>query len=127
MEYKKQQIEERIRKATVALGKLLPLYEEDIIDLKQFKERKAYREVEIKELKYELQQVMQTDPKDKIADLQEMKKRIDYLLNNWECIDKKGLTDEQVNRNLHFVIERIIWTYPKGQDVSPKLNIVYRI
>lgn len=126
VEYKKQQIGERIQKATVALGKLLPLYEEDIIDLKQFKERKAHREQEIKELKYELQQVIQTDPKDKIADLQEMKKRIEYLLNNWECIDGEGLTDEQVNRSLHFIVECIKWTYPKGKDVEPKLEIIYK-
>lgn len=126
VEYKKQQIEESIHKAMVALGKLLPLYEEDIIDLKQFKERKAHREQEIKELKYELQQVIQTDPKDKIADLQEMKKRIEYLLNNWECIDREGLTDEQVNRSLHFIVERIEWIYPKGKNVEPKLKIVYK-
>lgn len=100
---------------------------EDIIDMKELKERRAVREQEIKELQFELQEVIQTDPKDKIADLKEMKARIEYLLNNWQCLDGKGLTDEQVNRSLHFVIERIIWTYPKGQDVSPKLNVVYRI
>lgn len=126
VEYKKQQIGERIRKATVALDKLLPLYEEDIIDLKQFRERKAYREQEIKELKYELQQVIQEDPKDKIADLKEIKKRIEYLLNNWECINGEGLTDEQVNRSLHFIVERIEWTYPKGKGVEPELRIVYK-
>ncbi|MEW4262450.1 recombinase family protein [Priestia megaterium] len=126
VEYKKQQIEQRIQKATTALNKLLPLYEEDFIDLKQFKERKDLREQEIKELQLELQQVIQEDPKDKIADLKEMKARIEYLLNNWKCLDGEGLTDEQVNRSLHFIIERIIWTYLKGKDASPNLNIVYR-
>lgn len=126
VEYKKQQIEKHIQTASKALEKLLPLYEEDIINLKQFKERKAYREQEIRELKQELEQVTRTDPRDKIASLQEMKKRLEHLLNNWECIDGEGLTDEQVNRSLHFIVECIKWTYPKGKNVEPKLEIIYK-
>ncbi|CAK8580897.1 recombinase family protein [Priestia megaterium] len=127
VQYKKQQIEERIQKAQKALDKLLPLYEEDIIDLKQFKDRKALREQEIKDLRQELQQVIQEDPKDKIADLKEMKARIEYLLNNWQCLDGEGLTDEEINRSLHFIIDRIEWTYPKGKDAQPDLKIIYKL
>jgi len=124
--YKKQQIEQRIQKAQTALNKLLPLYEEDIIDKSQFKERKAFREQEIKDLKQELEQVIQNDPKDKIADLKEIKARIQYLLNNWQCLDGEGLTDEEVNRSLHFIVDRIEWTYPKGKDAEPDLKIFYK-
>lgn len=54
-----------------------------------------------------------------------MKQRIEYLLQNWQCLDGEGLTDEEVNRSLHFIIERIEWTYGKG-DEQPTVRIIYK-
>ncbi|MED3395503.1 hypothetical protein [Bacillus wiedmannii] len=62
---------------------------------------------------------------EKIANLHEMKQRIEYLLQNWQFLDGEGLTDEEVNRSLHFIIERIEWTYAKG-DEQPTVKIKYK-
>ncbi|MEH7668974.1 recombinase family protein [Bacillus sp. JJ689] len=125
IEYKKQQIQKRIGIAQKAIEKIKEAYELDEYTIADFKERKAKREDEIKQLKAELGQIEQQNPKDKIADLTEIKKRIEHLLQTWQCLDGEGLTDEDVNRNLHFIIERIEWTYGKT-DETPHLNIVWK-
>ncbi|MFV5316280.1 recombinase family protein [Priestia megaterium] len=126
IEYKKKQISKQIKKTETALENLEIMRIEGDISSQRYRMRKAEYEQKNKKLKQELQQAIQEDPKDKIADLQEMKKRIEHLLNNWECIDGEGLTDEQVNRSLHFIVECIKWTYPKGKDTEPRLKIVYK-
>ncbi|MGG0232747.1 recombinase family protein [Bacillus tropicus] len=125
MEYKEQQIKKQMNVAERALNKLLPLYEEDLISRRQFLERKAQREDEITQLKQELAKIKQETPKDKIASYNDVLKQVDYLIQNWKCLDGEGLTDEEVNRSLHFIIERIEWTYGKG-NTEPKLNIKYK-
>lgn len=127
IEYKKEQISKQIKKTETALENLETMRIEGDISSQRYRVRKAEYEQKDRELKHELQEVIQSDPKDRIADLQEMKKRIEYLLNNWQCLDGEGLTDEEINRSLHFIIERIEWTYPKGKDAEPKLNIVYKL
>lgn len=63
-------------------------------------------------------------PKNKMEGLCELKERIDYLLGHWQCLDGEGLTDEEINRALHYIIEKIEWTY--GFDGNePKLNIIF--
>ncbi|MGE6364476.1 recombinase family protein [Bacillus paramycoides] len=125
IEYKKQQIQKRIGIAQKAIEKIKEAYELDEYTIAEFKDRKTKRENELKQLKAELEHVEQQDPKDKVADLNEIKQRIEYLLQNWQCLDGDGLTDKEVNRNLHFIIERIEWTYGKG-DKEPKLSIKYK-
>ncbi|MED3199003.1 recombinase family protein [Bacillus toyonensis] len=125
IEYKKQQIQKQMKANERAIEKIKEAYELDEYTIAEFKHRKAKRENELKQLKAELDHVEQQDPKDKIADLNEIKQRIEYLLQNWQCIDGEGLTDEDVNRNLHFIIERIEWTYAKG-DEQPAVKIKYK-
>ncbi|MBR8645867.1 hypothetical protein KEH51_23445 [[Brevibacterium] frigoritolerans] len=43
--------------------------------------------------------------KDTLKTLSEVLKLVDYLLGHWEILDGEGLTDEQVNRALHFIID----------------------
>ncbi|MDY8162305.1 recombinase family protein [Bacillus thuringiensis] len=125
VEYKKQQIQKRIGIAQKAIEKIKEAYELDEYTIAEFKDRKAKREDEIKQLKAELGQIEQQNPKDKIVDLTEIKRRIEYLLQTWQCLDGEGLTDEDVNRNLHFIVERIEWTYGKG-DKQPTMKIKYK-
>ncbi|MDA1660366.1 recombinase family protein [Bacillus cereus group sp. TH153LC] len=125
IEYKKQQIQKKMKILERAIEKIKDAYELEEYTPSEFKERKAKREDEIKQLKAELGRIEQQNPKDKIADLIEIKKRIEHLLQTWQCLDGEGLTDEEVNRNLHFIIERIIWTYGKS-DETPHLNIVWK-
>ncbi|MFK4313136.1 MULTISPECIES: recombinase family protein [unclassified Bacillus (in: firmicutes)] len=125
IEYKKQQIQKQMKAIERAIEKIKEAYELDEYTIAEFKDRKAKRESELKQLKAELDHVEQQDQKDKIADLNEIKQRIEYLLQNWQCLDGEGLTDEDVNRNLHFIIERIEWTYGKG-DEEPTLKIKYK-
>ncbi|MFK4423957.1 recombinase family protein [Bacillus sp. RC51] len=125
VEYKKQQIQKRIGIAQKAIEKIKEAYELDEYTIADFKERKDKREDEIKQLKAELIQIEQQNPKDKLADLTEIKRRIEYLLQTWQCLDGEGLTDEDVNRNLHFIIERIEWTYGKD-DEQPTVEIIYK-
>ncbi|PFD84329.1 recombinase [Bacillus anthracis] len=125
IEYKKQQIQKQMKAIERAIEKIKEAYELDEYTIAEFKDRKAKRESELKQLKAELDHVEQQEQKDKIADLNEIKQRIEYLLQNWQCLDGEGLTDEDVNRNLHFIIERIEWTYGKG-DEEPTLKIKYK-
>lgn len=125
VEYKKQQIQKQMNVAERALNKLLPLYEEDLISRRQFLERKAQREDEIMQLKQELGKIKEQTPKDKIASYNEVLKQVDYLIQNWQCLNGEGLTDEEVNRSLHFIIERIEWTYGK-KDEQPTVRIIYK-
>ncbi|WP_074618768.1 recombinase family protein [Bacillus cereus] len=125
IEYKKQQIQKQMKAIERAIEKIKEAYELDEYTIAEFKDRKAKRENELKQLKAELDHVEQQNSKDKIADLTEIKRRIEYLLQNWQCLDGGGLTDENVNRNLHFIIERIEWMYGKD-DTEPKLSIKYK-
>ncbi|MFJ6030592.1 recombinase family protein [Bacillus toyonensis] len=125
VEYKKQQIHKQMKAIERAIEKIKEAYELDEYTIAEFKDRKAKRENELKQLKAELEHVEQQDPQDKIADLNEIKQRIEYLLQTWQCLDGEGLTDEEVNRNLHFIIERIEWTYGKDGK-EPNLNFVWK-
>ncbi|MCC2444239.1 recombinase family protein [Bacillus cereus] len=125
IEYKKQQIQKQMKAIKRAIEKIKEAYELDEYTIAEFKDRKAKRENELKQLKAELDHVEQQNPQDKIADLNEIKQRIEYLLQTWQCLDGEGLTDEEVNRNLHFIIERIEWTYGKDGK-EPNLNFVWK-
>ncbi|RUU68439.1 hypothetical protein, partial [Mesorhizobium sp. M7A.F.Ca.MR.362.00.0.0] len=66
------------------------------------------------------------DTTDILAGYQEIKERVEYLLQNWECLDGEGLSDEDVNRNLHHIYKKIEWRYDKGEDSVPQLTFEYK-
>ncbi|MBU7593564.1 recombinase family protein [Metabacillus halosaccharovorans] len=123
-EYKIKQLESQIRRATQALDNIEILFEESEINLQQYRDRKAKRKQQLEQLNLELENLKTETPKDKVADLSEVLKQIDYLLGKWECLDGEGLTDEEVNRSLHYIIDRIEWKYGKN-DEAPELKIKY--
>ncbi|MGG3911266.1 recombinase family protein [Peribacillus simplex] len=125
-DYKRKQLETQIRKSTQALDNIEILFEESEINLQQYRERKAKRKAQLEQLNLELEKLEQETPKDRITDLSEVLKQVDYLLGNWQCLDGEGLTDEEVNRSLHYIIERIEWTYSKT-DEEPSLEVIYKM
>ncbi len=126
IEYRKKQIQKQIEKCEKAIEKIKYAFEEDEYTISEFKERKASREEEIKHLKAELEEIQQQDTNDILLNYKEIKNRVDYLLQNWECIDGEGLSDTEVNRNLHFIYKKIEWKYDKGEDAVPQLTFEYK-
>jgi len=123
--YRLKQLEGQIRKVTQALNNIEILFEESEISLQQYRERKAKRNEELEQLNLELEKVEQETPQNRIDDLKEMARKVDYLLGNWEFLDGEGLTDEEVNKALNFIIERIDWYFKKG-EVEPTLKITWK-
>ncbi|MDK7419273.1 recombinase family protein [Bacillus paranthracis] len=124
-DYQKMQLETQIRKATQALNQIEILFEEMEINLKQYRERKAKRNEEIEQLKEQLENIQQTDPKEKVANLTEILQQVDYLLDNWEILDSEGLTNEEINFALHIIIEKITWKYGFDGE-EPELKIMFK-
>ncbi|MEB9551090.1 recombinase family protein [Bacillus cereus] len=125
MEYKKKQVQKQINKINTALDTIETMRIEGDLNPTRYRERKAEYEEKMEQLYLELQEIERQNPQEKIANLHEMKQRIEYLLQNWQFLDGEGLTDEEVNRSLHFIIERIEWTYGKG-DKQPTMKIKYK-
>lgn len=127
MKYKRKQIQRQIETSKKALEKIQSAFEENEYTIAEFKERKAKREEEIKQLKAELDKVQQQqDTTNKLLEYQQIKQRVDYLLQNWACIDGEGLSDEDINRNLHHIYKKIEWRYDKGKDAIPQLTFEYK-
>ncbi|WP_255478084.1 MULTISPECIES: hypothetical protein [unclassified Bacillus cereus group] len=91
----------------------------------RYRERKNEYEEKIEQLYLGLQVIEKQNRQEKNSDLKEKKQRIEYLLQNWQFLDGEGLTGEEVNRSLHFIIERIAGTYAKG-DEEPTVRIRYK-
>lgn len=125
-EYKEKHIETQLHKAEQALNRIEMLFEEGDIDLNQYRERKSRRKAEIVQLNFESEQLKHENPADKLMDLTEVLNQVEFLINNWEIIDGQGLTNEQVNCALNFIIKRMEWTYPKGKDSEPQLKVIYK-
>ncbi|MEM5664339.1 hypothetical protein AAHB94_13125 [Bacillus toyonensis] len=125
MDYKRKQIQKQINKTVTALDTIETMRIEGDLNPTRYRERKTEYEKKMEQLQLELQEIEKQNPQEKIADLKEKKQRIEYLLQNWQFLDGEGLTDEEVNRSLHFIIERITWTYAKG-DKKPKVRIRYK-
>ncbi|EJV49968.1 recombinase family protein [Bacillus toyonensis] len=125
MEYKKKQIQKQIIKTATALDTIETMRIEGDLTPTRYRERKTEYEEKVEQLHSELQEIEKQNPQEKIAGLKEKKQRIEYLLQNWQFLDGEGLTDEEVNRSLHFIIERIDWTYGKG-DEKPMVEIEYK-
>lgn len=124
-EYKVKYLETQLRKVKQALTNVEILFEEGEIDLQKYRDRKIKRQTEIDQLSLELEQVKRENPADKLMGLAGVLKEVDYLLNHWEIIDGIGLNNEEVNRALHYIIERMEWTYMKN-DIEPVLKIVFK-
>jgi site-specific DNA recombinase len=124
IDYEIKQLETQLRKSRQALDNILILFEESEISLKEYRDRKAKRMEQIEKFEQELDELKQRTPEDKVADLSEVLSNVNYLLQKWEWLDGEGLTNEEVNRALHFIIERMEWTYPKGVD-NPEMKIKY--
>lgn len=125
IEYKRKHIEAQIRKATQALSNIDVLFEESEISLQQYRERKAKRNEQIEVLNQELEIIEQETPDDRLADLSAVLEQVDYVLQKWEMLDGEGLNNEEINRSLHYIVERIDWTYGK-EDAEPTLKITYK-
>lgn len=124
-EYKTKYLETHLVKVERALANIELLFEEGEIDLQRYRIRKQSRIKEIKQLRFELEQVKKENLTNKLMDLNDVLKQVNYLLNHWEIIDGEGLTNEEINRALHFIIERMEWTYMKS-NVEPILKIVFK-
>lgn len=106
---------------------MLPAYQETVITLDEFKTAKAQGEEELKQLHFELDELNKLDPQEQIIGLQELKKQVEQLFGKWHRLDDEGLSDEDLNKALNIIIEKVIWTYPKGEGVEPKLHVQFRM
>ena len=114
-----------LEKAMKAINKIQIAFEEDEIDLMTFRERKKVRENQVKEIEKEIQKVKQTDPALKIKSIEEKITALEKLFGKWELLDGEGVSDEVINRTLHQLMDKIIWTYEKGSN-EPNLDIHYK-
>ncbi|MGD6815485.1 recombinase family protein [Metabacillus sp. 113a] len=124
-EYTIQQLTKQIEKVNKALLNIDFLFEEEEIDFLTYKERKATRQKQLEAIETELQQVKNRDQRVVKDALIEQMQVIEKLFGNWHFLDGKGLSDEEVNRLLHYLVDKIKWTYKKG-GTEPKLEITYK-
>ena len=124
-DYALEKLYKRLEKAKEAINVLLGLVEEGQIDIVTFKERKALRENEIKEIEAEIQDVKNADPAVKAKSLKDKISAMDELFSKWELLDGEGLSDEVINRTLHLLVDKIHWTYQKG-STEAKVEIFYK-
>jgi len=124
-EYELERLNKQIDKVLKALEKIEILFEEDEIDLPTYRKRKNIRLEEIKSIESQIEHIKVNNISDKKKSLQEQLEAIEELFTDWELLDGKGLKDEEVNRMLHYLIEKIYWTFEKGSD-QPFLKIVYK-
>ncbi|WP_110111321.1 recombinase family protein [Bacillus sp. CGMCC 1.16541] len=124
-EYKKEKLISRLNKAKRALQRINYAFEEGDYDIVTYRERKAERQEEIKQIEEEILALEKEDKTAKIDTLKEQIKAIDNLVGKWEFLDGEGLSNEQVNRLLHGLISGILWSYKKGAE-SPTMRIVYK-
>ncbi|PGK52216.1 recombinase [Priestia megaterium] len=124
--YQKEQLLKKIQTSELAVERLLPLYEEGLIELKKYKERKNARTQDIQTLTQQLQKLEEKQIKSVSFDKRMLQEYAQQLTQNWNCLDENGLSDEEVNRLLHFLIKRIEWTYSKEKDCIPSLRVIYK-
>lgn len=123
-QYRKEILISRLNKSKKALKKNIILFEEEDIDIVEYRERKAIRQEEIKLIEEEISALEKEDKSVKIDNLKEQIEAIESLVGKWHFLDGEGYSDEKVNRLLHGLISGIFWSYKKG-DESPTLTIIY--
>ncbi|TKH07331.1 recombinase family protein [Peribacillus simplex] len=121
---KKDQLTARLNKSKKALKNINILFEEDDIDIVEYRERKAERQEEVKLIEEEILALEKEDKSVKIETLKEQIKAFDNLVGKWHLLDGEGYSDEKVNRLLHGLISGVLWSFKKG-DESPDLRIIY--
>ncbi|MED3911283.1 recombinase family protein [Peribacillus simplex] len=123
-QYKKDLLTARLNKSNKALKKINFLFEEDEIDIVEYRERKAERQEEVKLIEEEILALEKEDKSVKIDTLKEQLEAIESLVGHWHLLDGEGYSDEKVNRLLHGLISGILWSFKKGEE-SPQLTIIY--
>ncbi|MED1627254.1 recombinase family protein [Bacillus mycoides] len=124
IQYRKEILIHRLNKSKKALKKNIILFEEEEIDIIEYRERKAIRQEEIKLIEEEISALEKKDKSVKIDNLKERIEAIESLVGKWYFLDCEGHSDEQVNRLLHGLISGILWSFKKGAE-SPTLTIIY--
>jgi site-specific DNA recombinase len=124
-EYKINHLLKQLQKVQKAIDNIEILFEEGEIDLHKYRERKATRKEEMKAIEIELIEAQQNDTSVVKNTLQEQLKVMEHLYSKWELLDGEGLSDEEVNRLLHLLVEKIRWTYEKG-STEPNIEITYK-
>ncbi|WP_077308700.1 recombinase family protein [Terribacillus halophilus] len=124
-EYKMNKLLSRLNKSKKALENINFLFEEGEYDIVEYRERKASRQEEIKLIEEDILAVEKEDKTVKIDSINEQINALDNLMGKWNFLDGEGLSDEQVNRLLHGLINGIIWSYNKGA-ISPTIDIIYK-
>ncbi|KML07135.1 recombinase family protein [Rossellomorea marisflavi] len=124
-QYKKDKLVSRLGKSKKALERINILFEEDEIDIIEYRKRKAIRQEEIMLIEEEIESVEKDDISVKIESLKDQIEAYDSLIGKWDFIDGEGYSDESINRLLHGIVSGILWSYRKGAE-SPTLSIVYK-
>ncbi|MGG0788266.1 recombinase family protein [Peribacillus simplex] len=122
---KKDQLTARLNKSKKALKNINILFEEDDIDIVEYRERKAERQEEVKLIEEEILALEKEDKSVKIETLKEQLEAVENLVGKWHLLDGEGYSDEKVNRLLHGLISGVLWSFKKG-DESPDLTIIYK-
>lgn len=124
-QYRKETLLSRLNKSKKALKHNNFLFEEEEIDIVEYRERKAIRQEEIKLIEEEILALEKEDKSAKIDNLKEQIEAYENLVGKWDFLDGEGYSDEKINRTLHGLISGILWTFRKG-DESPELFIIYK-
>lgn len=115
------QLEEHIKMVEKALNKIQILFEEDEIDIIEYRERKSKRTIELNNVKKELAELKDTSKEEEVKEIESTVNILNIFLTDW-----KLLSEEDLNEGLMTFIEKIVWYYPKGKDVNPKLEIYWK-
>ncbi|UQW98822.1 hypothetical protein M2M59_07355 [Rummeliibacillus sp. G93] len=115
------QLEEHIKMVEKALNKIQILFEEDEIDIIEYRERKSKRTIELNNVKKELAELKDISEEEEVKKNESTINRLNVFLTDW-----KLLSEEDLNEGLMTFIEKIVWYYPKGKDVNPRLEIYWK-
>ncbi|CAG9612799.1 hypothetical protein BACCIP111899_01977 [Bacillus rhizoplanae] len=115
----------RLNKSKKALKNNNYLFEEEEIDIVEYRESKAIRQEEIKLIEEEILAIEKEDKSVKIDTLKEQLEAVENLVGKWHLLDSEGYSDEKINRLLHGFVGGILWSFKKGAE-SPTINIIYK-
>ncbi|TXR66897.1 recombinase family protein [Bacillus sp. AR18-7] len=122
---RKEMLLSRLSKSKKALKHNNYLFEEEEIDILEYRERKAIRQEEIKLIEEEISALEKEDKSVKINTLKEQLEAVENLVGKWHLLDSQGYSDEKINRLLHGFVSGILWSFKKGAD-SPTIDIIYK-
>ncbi|KZB89792.1 hypothetical protein A2U94_19665 [Bacillus sp. VT 712] len=120
-EVKLKKLDTEIKKVQKALDLIQLQLEEGLIDMEMFKMRTRTRNEELVNLQNEFSQVSDTTKEDEAKSISNYLERLERFLNEWQRLD-----DEKLNKGLLTFIDKIIWSFPKGEGVQPTLEIFWK-